>query len=660
MNVRNPVSLGVVVCTYTQRRETGLRRLVDAVRAELGPADRLHIVVDHNPTLAARLSTWGRPAPGAVTVLGNTHAPGLSGARNTGVEAGTEEVLVFFDDDAVPRPGWATAVRERFSQPDTDMVGGAVDADWADRTTTPPWFPPEYGWVVGCDYPGLPDDGARIRNPIGACMAVRRRVFDQVGLFTEGIGRRGEHPVGCEETELAIRFAAARPEARIVRDTRLRVDHLVPPARQRPTYLVRRCFHEGRSKAQLVRLVGRSALSAERAHVAGSLTRGWRRDALRFLRGERAAGARLGLSMAGLACAGLGYLTGFTPRRGGSAPQVRPETGGTPGGLPAVSIVLCTLGTSPHLRDSVEALTAQDLPDIEILVVDNDPRSGATRRVLAGLHDERLRIVEEPRRGLSQARNRGVRAARAQVVAFTDDDAIAAPTWARVLTGGFAPPDDDVVCVTGRVLAAATDTDPQRWFEAGAGFDKGAQPLVWRPGHEPDPGADAGPRGPLYPYAAGEFGSGNNMAFLRSFLLRTGGFAATLGAGAPTRGGEDLDMFRRVVLAGHGLRYEPTAVVHHHHRPTLTALRTQMYGYGTGMAASVTRYALSSPAAFTRIVRRLPTAAAMLLSPTSRKNSRKDPGYPRALDRAERLGYLTGPVLFVAAAARDALVGGGR
>ncbi|WP_326553929.1 glycosyltransferase [Micromonospora sp. NBC_01813] len=658
MSARTPPTLGVVVCTYTDHREAGLGRLIDAVTAELGPADRLYVVVDHNPSLAGRIAEQTAAAV-AVTVLENTRSRGLSGARNCGVEAGGEDVVVFFDDDAVPRTGWAAAVHERFARTDSnnaDIVGGAVTPVWAGRAQSPAWFPPEYGWVVGCDYPGLPGDGARVRNPIGACMAVRRQVFDQVGLFTESVGRRGELPIGCEETELAIRLTASRPQARILRDTRLQVDHLVPAQRQRPTYLVRRCFHEGRSKARLVRLAGRAALSTEAAHVSGTLARAWRRDAARLLRGEAAAAARLALSLLGLGCAGAGYLVGIPARR---------VTPGAPAGGSAtrradVTIVLCTLGTSPHLPDSVEALLRQDLPAIDVVVVDNDPASGTTRTVLSGLADDRLRIVDEPRRGLSHARNRGVHVARSAVVAFTDDDAIADPDWARNLVAGFGDPVDGIVCVTGRVLAAATDTDPQRWFEAGAGFDKGANPLVWRPGPGDDPHPDAGPRGPLYPFAAGEFGSGNNMAFRRSFLLTTGGFAAALGAGAPTRGGEDLDMFRRVVLAGHGLRYEPTAVVRHHHRPTFAALRAQMYAYGTGMAASVTRYALSSPAAFARIVLRLPDAAAMLLSPASPKNIRKDPGYPRALDRAERAGYLAGPVLFLAAATREALSGGPR
>ncbi|MFV0374019.1 glycosyltransferase [Microbacterium sp.] len=637
----------VIVCTYTPRRRATLHDGIQRALCELPPAGLVTIVVDGDGDYAAELTAHFRAEP-RVAVVSNRRARGLSGARNTAATDSTRDVLLFVDDDAALRSGWHAALQRRFADPAVVAVGGAVHPRW--ESGDPPWFPPEFGWVVGCDYRGLPVDGAALRNPIGACMAIRRGVFERIGLFAEGIGRIGTHPVGGEETDLGIRLGAAGPPHTVIRDTALAVDHLVPRERARMRYLVRRCFWEGRSKALLAaRADGSGVLSPERGHVFSTLRRAVATDAVAAARGQGVAMARNLARVAGVLAAGLGYL---------SCPAVhrrRAVLAGTPRRqAPEVSVVVATLGRSPDLADTTRAVLGQTGCRLEVIVVDNDPRSGRVRRALAGVADERLRIVAEPRRGLSAARNRGIAAASGALVAFTDDDARPAPGWLAALAAGFDDPR--VVCVTGRVRPASVAADPERWFEQAIGFDKGDRRHEWGR-DELSPGWEPGPRGPVYPIAAGEFGSGNNMAFRRRFLVERGGFATALGAGSPTRGGEDLDMFRRVVLAGGVLRYEPAAEVAHRHRETVAALRTQLFGYGTGMAANVTRFAMTSPRAAIIALRALPTGLRMLLNEDSEKNDTRPDDYPRSLVRAERRGYAVGPFLYLLAAAREAVRG---
>jgi hypothetical protein len=174
----------------------------------------------------------------------------------------------------------------------------------------PRWFPPEFGWVVGCDYTGLPAGGQRIRNPIGASMAVRREPLQAVGGFSELVGRVGALPVGCEETELGIRLAAADPAARVIRDVSSPVAHLVPRERQRIGYFLRRCYHEGRSKRQLSALVGRSAgLASERRYVTRVLPIGVLRHLTAAARGDLAGLGRALAVVVGLAVTAAGYLS---------------------------------------------------------------------------------------------------------------------------------------------------------------------------------------------------------------------------------------------------------------------------------------------------------------------------------------------------------------
>ncbi|WP_235738042.1 glycosyltransferase family 2 protein [Nocardioides alcanivorans] len=166
-------SIAVVICTWTADRLDLLRAAVGESLAQLGRCDELVVVIDHNEVLRAQLAReWhGTRA----RVVGSEGPRGLSGARNTGVGATKADVLVFLDDDALPSAGWLGTLREAFEDATVAAVGGGVVPRWS--AERPTWFPDEFGWVVGCDYTGLAPDGAEIRNPIGANMAVRRDVL---------------------------------------------------------------------------------------------------------------------------------------------------------------------------------------------------------------------------------------------------------------------------------------------------------------------------------------------------------------------------------------------------------------------------------------------------------------------------------------------------
>lgn len=262
-----------------------LRAAIDSTTAQIGAADEAIVVVDHNTALLERLRTDDTTRRG-VHVVPNSETRGLSGARNTGLAAATGEVVVFLDDDAALEPEALAGIRTRFARPELVAVGGAVDAQWeGDRA--PSWFPSEFGWVVGCDYRGLPADGATIRNPIGAAMAVRRDALTVIGGFSHRLGRRGTFPAGCEETLMGIALREHFPSSDIVRDTAFRVRHRVTADRATVRYFLHRCFQEGRSKAVLATLASTStALSSERSYAARTLTSGlWlhRRRPLRAL-----------------------------------------------------------------------------------------------------------------------------------------------------------------------------------------------------------------------------------------------------------------------------------------------------------------------------------------------------------------------------------------
>lgn len=265
------ISISIVICCYTMARRALLADGVAAAWDQLQAGDELILVVDGNEALQRDLE---RSYSAVATVLPNDEVRGLSGARNTGLRAARGSVVVFLDDDAVLRPAALRAVRAAMLDPTVTALGGAVHPRWDDGAA-PAWFPPEFGWVVGCDYVGLPGDGSPIRNPIGAAMAVRRRELVAIGGFSDLLGRVGTLPAGCEETLMGIELARHAPDTRIVRATDFAVSHAVPADRATLAYFVRRCYHEGRSKAILSRLCGRdSALEREKSYATVTLPLG--------------------------------------------------------------------------------------------------------------------------------------------------------------------------------------------------------------------------------------------------------------------------------------------------------------------------------------------------------------------------------------------------
>lgn len=329
---------------------------------------------------------------------------------------------------------------------------------------------------------------------------------------------------------------------------------------------------------------------------------------------------------------------------------------GEPRTQPSATVVVCTLGSNPILRQTMEALLAQDVReygafDYDLVVVDNAPASGGTRLMLEGLSDPRLRIVDEPRRGLSWARNSGVLAATGEVVAFTDDDAVPDSAWLRSLVEVFSvDPTGAIGGVTGLVAPAELAYPAQRWFEEYGGFSKGSDVVVWslRPDEEISVLGRPGEGGPLFPMTTARVGAGASMAFRRHVLDEIGPFDCALGAGTASEGGEDLDAFSRVLSAGYSIVYTPDAVVWHTHRRTRGELERQLHGNGTGMAALLAKSVLTSPSTLLRLVGRS-WAILRRVSPGSERNSSRSPDFPSSLSKAELRGFLSGPASLVRA-----------
>jgi glycosyltransferase involved in cell wall biosynthesis len=217
-----------------------------------------------------------------------------------------------------------------------------------------------------------------------------------------------------------------------------------------------------------------------------------------------------------------------------------------------VSFIICTFNRADILPRCLNAACRQTLPasDYEVIVVDNasnDHTRAIVERVAACTPKPVVRYLHEIARGLSYARNAGARAARAPIVTYIDDDAIAAPGLLSEIVSAFSPPDAGAV--GGRIDLKLPEELP-RWYSAffdgyysklDLGFTETTKVTeVWQ-----------------YPYGA-------NMSFSRAALEQIGFFNTAMGRiGRDSSGGEDIDAICRVARLGYAIYHNPNAMVEH-------------------------------------------------------------------------------------------------
>ena len=243
--------------------------------------------------------------------------------------------------------------------------------------------------------------------------------------------------------------------------------------------------------------------------------------------------------------------------------------------IPTATVAVCTRERPDDLARTLQGLVGQRHRGHELLVVDNAPLSIRTRQVVERFPG--VRYVCEPQIGLNVARNRALREAAGDIVAFTDDDATPEPEWLDELLMNFGDPR--VVCATGLTLPIELETEAQELFEEASPFVRGFARRIFDGQHD-------------NPLEVGPVGAGASMALRRNAIDTIGAFDERLDGGMPTRSGGDHEMFVRILAAGHRIVYDPAAVSWHRHRRSREELMETIYGYGVGVYAMWTKLLL--------------------------------------------------------------------
>jgi glycosyltransferase involved in cell wall biosynthesis len=236
-----------------------------------------------------------------------------------------------------------------------------------------------------------------------------------------------------------------------------------------------------------------------------------------------------------------------------------------------ISIIISTYNRAASLLRTLESLAKQSAdPAVwECVVVNNASTDDTASQCQAFIESHpslNILLVEEPKQGLSHARNCGINAAKGSYMVFIDDD--------ETVCEGFVDAYIDAFYNHGAFAAAGAvevcyDGGRPRWMS------KYPEKMIANP-------IDLGNK--ICPVPTEVTPAGGNMAFNREIFTLYGNFDTALGrSGSVLLGGEENDMFARIRALGERVCYVPNAKVYHHiSTEKLTPEYFDALSYGVG------------------------------------------------------------------------------
>lgn len=217
----------------------------------------------------------------------------------------------------------------------------------------------------------------------------------------------------------------------------------------------------------------------------------------------------------------------------------------------AYTVALCTHNHADRLIKTLASLKGLRLPEAscELLVVNNGSTDNSARILeQTGWRPDgfSVRVVYEPRLGLSNARNRAIAEAQGEYLIFLDDDETPHTDWLVEYERTIRNYRPDAL--GGRIEVLFEGTRPAWLQDELMGF-------IGQLSHGLEPCQLTLPNTPIF---------GGNFGFRREVFSSIGGFDADLGRrGSDNSGGEDTEIYRRLVDAGKCVRWAPAAVIFH-------------------------------------------------------------------------------------------------
>ena len=252
--------------------------------------------------------------------------------------------------------------------------------------------------------------------------------------------------------------------------------------------------------------------------------------------------------------------------------------------MTSIDIVIPTRNRGDMIRATLESLQQSTAQNFQVWVVDqstNEQTAVVVKQIAA--HDSRFSLISTQSKGVNIARNIGILAGRAPIVALTDDDCIITKTWLETLLDDYEK-NPQVDSIFGRVLPGVPDD------AAGESTEQKRLQQVLPMARKDDP---------EYQLFMGNrfnlgFGHGANMSFRRNAFAQYGLFDEYLGAGAPLRSWPERDMGYRILAKNGRILYSPNALIIHNHWREWAEVKRTYHNYAIGTGAAIGKYIRSN------------------------------------------------------------------
>ncbi|WP_204104711.1 MULTISPECIES: glycosyltransferase family 2 protein [Spirulina sp. CCY15215] len=216
---------------------------------------------------------------------------------------------------------------------------------------------------------------------------------------------------------------------------------------------------------------------------------------------------------------------------------------------PSISAIICTYNRDTYVGAAIDSILAQDLPEFEVILIDNCSTDRTKAIAAERLSDPRFKYFYESQLGLSAARNRGLKEAKGDILVYLDDDAVASPGWLRAIYDAYKNNEKLAIAGGKTTLIWPPNTPRPNWLSRDASgvlglYDLGDAPLsITRPDRSP---------------------IGANYSIRRDILEAIGGFNVNLGrVGKNLVSNEELFMTEQALKQGWMVMYLPDAAAGH-------------------------------------------------------------------------------------------------
>lgn len=230
--MRSACSCSIIICT--RNRAESLKQTLYSVLQQQYDDDKAEvIVVDNGSTDQTQriVESFVSATPYYPVRYVLESTLGLSHARNCGMKQARGEIVIFLDDDALPRKtNWVQRLVSAYNDPRVSAAGGDLEPIWPDGMR-PVWVHDLLLYSLGLTQ----FDHAEITEthyplyPWGANLSYRKERIQRLGGFAPQLGRMGDTLLSGEETELCLRLEKAGEKIVYVPDAV--VDHVIAPGR---------------------------------------------------------------------------------------------------------------------------------------------------------------------------------------------------------------------------------------------------------------------------------------------------------------------------------------------------------------------------------------------------------------------------------------------